>query len=151
MTLNDDYQAYDRLSDELFRAHRQRVERLLHQSGLTMSQALTLRLLADRGEVKMSDLAHHMDLSPGAVTGMVERMVDHGHVVRRRDLSDRRAVWISLTEAGQALYGRLREAKQTLNRSLFELLAPPDRQTLLSGMASLLEASQRLDGSTYRS
>ena len=50
----------------------------------------------------LSDLSKRMMVSNGNLTGLVERLVDTGHLARRISESDRRAQVISLTRLGRA-------------------------------------------------
>ncbi len=50
----------------------------------------------------LSDLSRRMMVSNGNLTGLVERLVESGHLDRRQAEHDRRAQVISLTELGRA-------------------------------------------------
>lgn len=68
---------------------------------LTDAQLTVLELLQERDAMKPSDLAPHLATSPAAVTMLLDRMEKHNLIVRERDASDRRIVWVSITETGQ--------------------------------------------------
>src|SRR5437667_10369999 len=57
---------------------------------------------AARG-MTLSDLSKRMMVSNGNVTGLVDRLVELGHVFRRTSDSDRRSQIVSLTTQGQAV------------------------------------------------
>jgi DNA-binding MarR family transcriptional regulator len=72
------------------------------QIGLTAPQASVLMLISRvAGRAKMSDLARQIQASAGNLTGIVDRLTAAGLVARERDAADRRAVYVSLTEAGR--------------------------------------------------
>ena len=90
----------------------QRFGRLMgRQHGLTPSGAAVLTVLgwgAGRGvEVGMpgrathAELARRVLLTPATLTGVVDTLEKSGYVRRERDATDRRVVWLVLTEAGQ--------------------------------------------------
>lgn len=145
MSLEADFAAFEQLTDELFNAHRRRIDRLLTQVGLTATQAFALIAIDKCGETKMSPLADSLGLSPGAATSLVERLVEQGLVERRRITDDRRAVCVHLTEAGQALLAHAFKLKRDMGLQLFELLAPQERQQLLDTLATLKSAQSQLD------
>jgi DNA-binding MarR family transcriptional regulator len=65
----------------------------------------------------MSLLSETLNVTMGAVTNLIDRLVKLGYVGRRRDQNDRRLVKASLTETGQ-------EALSEGVRSVVETLAP---------------------------
>lgn len=78
------------------------------ETGLPLSDARALQLLDEaRGEpVSPGVIAHRLELSPPAVTALVDRLVAADLVERRRDPTDRRRVQITLTDRARALGAR---------------------------------------------
>ena len=70
---------------------------------LSYPQVLVLFALLDIGEVSMTDLTHWLKIAQGVATRTVDRLVEKGLVERRRDESDRRVVFVSLTRSGLEL------------------------------------------------
>jgi len=71
------------------------------------------------------------------ITGILNRLEERGLVVRQRSQTDRRALLISITPAGQAI---LTEFGQTIRAGVKSLLAeisPADRQNLLQSIRTL--------------
>ena len=64
----------------------------LDKNKITISQLLILNFLAKRGESKMSDLAHFMEVTTAAMTGIVDRLVRSGYVIRLPQTEDRRII-----------------------------------------------------------
>ena len=62
---------------------------------------------ADRG-VKISDLSVKMQITPAAITHMVNSLEDSGYLERLADATDRRVVLIRLTPEGEKLLARMR-------------------------------------------
>jgi DNA-binding MarR family transcriptional regulator len=54
------------------------------------------------GRARVAELANRLWVRPATVTGIIDTLVKAGYVQRERDLADRRAVWVVLTEAGRA-------------------------------------------------
>lgn len=60
----------------------------------------------------MSDLSRFLLVSNGNVTGIVDRLVQEGLVVRAQREGDRRTSIVSLTGSGRATFARMAEAHQ---------------------------------------
>ncbi|MFI7130846.1 MarR family winged helix-turn-helix transcriptional regulator [Nonomuraea sp. NPDC050153] len=75
----------------------------LFTSNLTMRQLHVVMLLAFNGSASGQELAHHLSVSLGTVTGLVDRLVAHGLVTRHEDPQDRRVRRVELSPAGTAL------------------------------------------------
>ncbi|TXK76376.1 MarR family winged helix-turn-helix transcriptional regulator [Paenibacillus sp. N3.4] len=70
---------------------------------LTGPQLFILRELFLKEPRKLGDLAQAVHLSNSTVSGIVDRLERDGLVERKRDVQDRRAVWISTTSICQQL------------------------------------------------
>ena len=70
-------------------------------AGLRDTDVLALEALA-AGPMGPADLARRLGLTTAAATGLVDRLVERGHAVRRPDDHDRRRVGVSLTDSGFA-------------------------------------------------
>jgi DNA-binding MarR family transcriptional regulator len=78
------------LSDAVVMFHEAIAQRL----GLTAADHKALGILAREGPFTAGKLADRIGLTPGAVTGLVDRLERAGLVHRRRDATDRRRVHI---------------------------------------------------------
>jgi DNA-binding MarR family transcriptional regulator len=111
---------------------------------VTMPQAKLLYLLGAAGELHMSDLLARLGTSPATVSGLVDRLVDHGLATRRDDPTDRRQVLVGLTPAGFDFLDRFRELNA---RQLRELIAVVDDEGLghvRAALDALNAAAERL-------
>ncbi len=68
--------------------------------GLSASDQRALALIGRHGPLTAGQLAEHTGLTPGAVTGMVDRLERAGLARREPDPSDRRRVLITSTGTG---------------------------------------------------
>src|SRR5262245_49512601 len=105
--------------------------------GITMAQAKVLHVVVASGEIHMSDLVHALGVSLSTVSGLVEKLVDHGYVTRHDDPADRRQVVVSPTPAGTALLERFRDLSGAQTRALLERLKPADLEALDRGVKAL--------------
>ena len=77
---------------------------------MSMQQLKVLLLVDGLGIPSMGDLAHLLHIGQSAISGLVDRLVDHGWVRREEDHLDRRIVRVQSTDGGHALVQRIRMA-----------------------------------------
>lgn len=99
-------QAYVRLvrSSEALHAE---VSRGLAVDGLSASQFSAMKCLRIHGKLAQRDIAKYILKSGGNITALVDNLEAEGYVQRDRDTTDRRIVYVSLTEKGEALFDSL--------------------------------------------
>src|SRR5262249_35480988 len=103
---------------------------------LSIPATRLLGVLRDR-EPTMQELARLLDLDKSSVTGLVDRAERRGLVARTPSPVDRRAVLVTLTDAGRALVSAAGELFATDVTALLGQLGPRDRAAL-SGLVSRL-------------
>lgn len=89
-----------------------------------------LFFLFKKGVCKASDIAHQLDISSGAVTGLTDKMLSMGLIHRERSEEDRRVVLLSLTEKGKETFNRLRAARAKQLNALFSNIETGDLEKL---------------------
>ncbi|GAA3828685.1 MarR family winged helix-turn-helix transcriptional regulator [Streptomyces coacervatus] len=105
------------MSEAIFRAarvHRITAGSLLRETGLYPGQELLMMQLWERGEQRQADLIKTLGLDPSTVTKMLQRLEQSGFVTRSPSPTDRRAVVVNATRAGQALRDRVLQAWRDL-------------------------------------
>jgi DNA-binding MarR family transcriptional regulator len=123
--------------------------RLRERFGATQPR-FDLMALLDRARDGLTPtrLAEGMMVSPGNVSGLVERLAAEGLVARRVDPEDRRSATVTLTEAGRAAFAEMAEAHRTW---VAELLAGLDGAALgrlyadLGALKASADAAARAD------
>nr|WP_274609760.1 MarR family transcriptional regulator [Rhodobaculum claviforme] len=70
---------------------------------MTHAQMLVLHALADRGQELPSDIARRLGVAQATVTTQIDRLEARGLVRRERRQTDRRTVWVILTDSGRQL------------------------------------------------
>lgn len=86
---------------------------------LYMREAHFAIAVGHSGEVTMSELAHQLEITPGAVSQLAQRMEKKGYVERVTCAEDKRKNIVRLTEKGQALY----EAHEVYDRAQYQVIA----------------------------
>ena len=114
---------------------------------ITMPQAKLLYLLGASGELHMSALVQRLGVSLSTISGLVDRVVDHGLATRREDPADRRQVLVGLTPAGETFIDRFRELNARQMHDLLATLDDAELDAVHEGLAALARAAQRLRAS----
>jgi DNA-binding MarR family transcriptional regulator len=101
------------------------------------------------GPIRLTELTRTEQLSQPGLTQLIGRLERDGLVERRPDPTDRRAVLVSLTEAGRAV-GDSRHADRARHLGpLIRQLAPADRRALAAALPALARLA-RLAGNRTR-
>jgi DNA-binding MarR family transcriptional regulator len=94
---------------------------------ITLPQFVVMELLARRDEYRMSDLAHIINVTTAAMTGIVDRLVRDGYVKRSSDPKDRRIVKVSLTAKGVNIVRRMIDQRKGLMENIFGVISQKER------------------------
>lgn len=92
----------------------QHSSRLGKEFGLTTPQLLVLQTVAATEEQPIRAISAEVNLSQATVTSIVDRLERRGLLTRKRSETDRRKVFLVITEAGQDL---LRQAPKPLQEN----------------------------------
>lgn len=116
---------------------------LSRSTGLTASQLLLLQVLEQHGETTAGQIAGHMGITQATTTSLLHKLEDRGLVRRQRGDSDRRQVWLSLTQEGWDKLAAAPDGLQATFRERFENLASWEQAMLVAALervAALLDA-----------
>ena len=91
----------------------------------------------------LSDLSKRMMVSNGNLTGLVDRLVASGHVVRRASITDRRAQMVHLTREGQVAFRTIAGEHEHWIADLFGDLNAKDRNDLMRLLAKTKLSARR--------
>jgi DNA-binding MarR family transcriptional regulator len=137
--------------DEAVAGHERLMQRLSEghapdflEIDITMPQAKVLYLLGAVGELHMSELVARLGVSLSTVSGLVDRIVDHGLAARRDDPDDRRQVVVRLTPAGTTFIDRFRELNARQMRELVSVLDDEELDLVRRALAALGRAAVRV-------
>jgi DNA-binding MarR family transcriptional regulator len=108
-----------------------------------MPQAKVLYLLSV-GDLNMSELVARLGVTLPTVSGVVDRLVDRGLIVRRADPSDRRRVFVGITPAGAELLDRFRDLNARQVGALLAVLDDADLVLVRGFLAVLHRGISRL-------
>ncbi|GLF98660.1 MarR family winged helix-turn-helix transcriptional regulator [Streptomyces yaizuensis] len=112
------------------RLHRMAAAKLLRGLGLYPGQEFLMMCLWEAGAVRQSELIKRLELDPSTVTKMLQRLEQSGHVRRRPDPADRRAVLVEATERSCGLRQEVERAWERLEEHTVTGLSEAERAEL---------------------
>jgi len=117
--------------------------RLAHEFGMTLPKFDVMAALARRESgMTMTEVSRLLMVSNGNVTGLVDRLVAEGLVMRTANENDRRATFVRLTHKGLRLFAGMAEAHE---RWVNEILASfsDEQSEAMVGLLDTLLAQTR--------
>lgn len=109
-------------------------QRLMRQQGITFVQAVTLLAIDSFDRPQPHLVADHLSQQSQTVTGVLDRLERAGHITRRRDLGDRRAVRLELTDSGRKLVEAVSSSLEQHVHEVLEDVKPRTRASLLADL-----------------
>ena len=88
----------------------------------------------------LGDLSRRMMVTNGNVTGLVERLVQSGHIKRSSLPNDRRVQIVKLTAKGQSNFNRVAGAHEEWVAEFFAQLSPKDIDGLIQSLGKLKDS-----------
>ena len=114
---------------DLFRIVAKKGAESERMSRITVNQARIFGYIFSRGDegtIRISALAHDLDVTPAAAGQAVDRLVRAGMVDRRTDPTDRRAFVISIAKKGRAHLSQYQRRCRELSAELLADVPPAD-------------------------
>ncbi|HWH99451.1 MAG TPA: MarR family transcriptional regulator [Propionibacteriaceae bacterium] len=117
---------------------------------LTMQQLKVLTMIAiDPERATGHELAAQLKVSVATMSGLVDRLVEHGMVTRGEDPTDRRVRPLSVTPEGSATIRSLLSSSGTMPSPILRRLAIEDLRALVQGVMAFDRAVRELsDGNS---
>ena len=109
-----------------------RFSRLFRQHDLTPSQYNILRILRGEGApLPILEIASRTITVVPGITGLIDRLENAGFVLRERCTSDRRIIYVSLTEKGLDTLSALDKPLEQLHKALIGHLSKAELKELI--------------------
>jgi DNA-binding MarR family transcriptional regulator len=128
---------------------------LSRATGLTTPQLIVLQIVKDARETTPKEIARKAGISQATVTALIDKLQSKDMVARAKGESDRRQVWVRLTDAGEAAIKAAPDALQDLFAEAFSALPNWEQAMLVAALeriagllnAETMDASPLLDAS----
>ena len=108
------------------------IDREILPSGLCESDLAILERLARKGARPVNGLARQVGLTSGSMTSAVKRLHRRGLVETRRDLDDKRVVWVSVTENAEEIVEKFLQLRGEALEAVFQKWSERERSVLLN-------------------
>jgi DNA-binding MarR family transcriptional regulator len=105
---------------------------------LSAAEINALANLGEGGTLNVRQLSERTGTRASTLTGLLDRLENHGYLARELDPADRRSFRLPLTETGQAVAARVRAAIADLERDALSRLDA----TQLAGYHAVVTALQ---------
>lgn len=127
--------------DQLFVQLSRLVWSAVREKGLGSLSIIQFYVLmyVSREETRARDLSTVLNVSPAAITKIVDHLVEHGLISRTRSLKDRRSATLKITPAGRAALEKSRRARTRMLRMLIDPLSKEEIVVLTRIMRRLVE------------
>jgi len=115
----------------LYTESRRLTKEMARRADLTGPQLTVVKLLEQIGDLSLSELSERIRAQNSTVTGIIDRMVREGLVVRDRSKEDRRVVFIRLTTKGKKLAEEIPIEPMEIFRGALETLTANEVRDLV--------------------
>ncbi len=112
-------------------------QRLSREHDITFIQAVTLLAIKSFDRPQPHLVADYLSQQSQTVTGVLDRLERAGHISRQRDLGDRRAVRLELTDSGRDLVESVSNSLKHHVVDVLKGIEPNRRKTLQSDLGHL--------------
>jgi len=99
--------------------------------GLSFTQIAILDFLQEKGACKMSELAEALNLTMGAITGIVDKMIKLKLVTRQRSRKDRRIVRVAFLKKGRNMVRRMNKERTLAINNIFAVFNAAEKREYL--------------------
>jgi len=123
-SLEDVLLAFRRIMTEALRVEAKRL-------GQSLSHLEVLKIVAERGNPSLKDVARQLRITPPTASVLVEALVRKKLLTREASVGDRRTVRIGLAPAANQLFASLHEKKFSLFKKMLSRLNRADQKKLV--------------------
>jgi DNA-binding MarR family transcriptional regulator len=135
----------ERIQDNFERRALSTMAEPLISTPLTMQQLKVLTMIAiDPDKATGHELAAQLKVSVATMSGLVDRLVEHGMVARGEDPTDRRVRRLSVTPEGSETIRSLLSSAGTMPTPVLRRLAIEDLRALVQGIRALERAVEEI-------
>ncbi len=105
-----------------------------------LAQLKSLFMITCKGSTNFRKLSDDLGVTPGDVTGIIDRLVKQGLVSRGEDPQDRRVIVLQATDKGRALLANLRESGANQMAQILAHMNSEELGSLSHGLSALIRS-----------
>lgn len=106
---------------------------------LTPTQAHTIEIIGNNGELRMKELAQIMGITTGTLTVMIDKLENNDLVKRKINETDRRSYVICLTSKGESYYEKHHKLHYNLTKELISTLNKKEIDNFSTSLKKILD------------
>ncbi len=130
------------LNRRVNRALRQIAPDAWMQLNMTVPQVKSLFFISNNGTTNIKKLATTLKVTPSNLTGVIDRLVEQGLVVRHENPEDRRMTLLQVSEKGDTLVSELRERRMSYLSQALSELSLEELRKIADGLALLAKVTE---------
>ncbi|HDR8182258.1 TPA: MarR family transcriptional regulator [Bacillus thuringiensis] len=96
------------------------------------NEFIVLRILNRTNKEMVSRVANELNVSNSHITAVTEKLINKGFVTRSRSTSDRRVVYLEITEQGKDLVAKMEGAKKQYLQERFSALSEDEMNIMIT-------------------
>jgi DNA-binding MarR family transcriptional regulator len=131
ISLNEFADRLNKIMPVIMKGFARRSTNELYKGKITLPQLLVLAYLDEQGESRMTDLARFIKVSTAAMTGIVDRLVRYGYLLRVYDPKDRRIIKVKLNAKGASLIKKIAQQRRKMAINIFGKISEAEREDYL--------------------
>ena len=102
----------------------------IEETGISFTDFRILEVLLHKGRLPVNTIGPKVNLTPGAISVAVDRLLERGLVSRVESAEDRRVRMVALTKAGKDLIGPIFRKHATEIAKMFSEVSPKELEIL---------------------
>lgn len=119
---------------DLWQAYQRRILKQQHFKGVTTGQVRLLSVLMHNAPCSVGTVANALNISMGAASESVDKLVELGYITRKHSKIDRRQVILDLTSEAREIAASVREMRIKQISDVFEQMTPDERDGFIKGL-----------------
>lgn len=143
--MDTEYKSFAKLLHLTSRALRMAIDRRLKYLGLSQASWVAVAAIAGaQAPLSQSELAQILGVEGATIVSMVDRLVKLDLIQRSATARDRRKKLLVVTDAGKALYEKVRMEADAIGKEILENVAEQDMQVAMQVLAKIHAATESL-------
>ncbi len=110
----------------------------LFESYIPWNEFTVLRILYRQNKEMVSRIACQLNVSNSHITAVSDKLIQKGLLTRSRCDSDRRVVFLEITEEGKKITEQMEQTKQNYFQEKFSVLTKEEMMTMISLLKKIL-------------
>jgi DNA-binding MarR family transcriptional regulator len=119
---------------DLWQAYQRRLLKQQHFKGVTSGQIRLLSVLMHNAPCSVGTVANALNISMGAASESVDKLVELGYITRKHSKIDRRQVILDLTAEARDIAASVRQIRIGQISSVFRQMEPAERDGFIKGL-----------------